>query len=69
MGGMFKPQRNKGIEQAQKQQASLLAKEKNREEASAAARRRSIAAAQSGRQRGLLSALQGSGITRKLGGG
>lgn len=69
MGGMFKPQRNKALEAAQKNQASLLAKEQNKAEASAAARRRSVAAAQSGRQRGLLSALQGSGITRKLGGG
>lgn len=69
MGGMFKAQRNKSLEAAQKKQAGLLARDQQKADAQAAARRRSVAAAQSGRQRGLLSALEGSGITRKLGGG
>lgn len=69
MGGLFKSKRNNALEAAQKNQASLLAKDRQEADRSAAARRRSIQAAQSGRQRGLLNALEGSGITRKLGGG
>lgn len=70
MGSLFGgPKRDKTIEELQRQQSSLLAQKEQKANADSEARRRAVLAAQTGFQRGLLSTLSGSGITRKLGGG
>jgi hypothetical protein len=69
MGSLFSPKKNKKLEESQLRQESLLARKEQEAERERSARRRSVQAAQAGRKRGLLSALEGSGQTRRLGGG